>query len=291
MPSNKNIRRENLPTQHSIDMNRVLFAICDGCPTNGAALNVINMLQPCLIGLICISHAANVIGSVLKNECITAEKFITHWSALINSCPRVRSLFKTLTNESVKKPSAVRWFVWLEMARQILNTFVSVEAIIHHEDGFNPETRKKMRAILEESNTDLRLELALIVDVGTNVVKLCYHQEGDGFLVPTSYDHWNSVMDEITNIAAVNKSVVEKLHYLPLTDRLARELIPNEEERVEKMKEMIDKVTPSQQKMSFDTTNRMGSTLIVLRACRVLNYQFVSNTPLNALKDESEQLQ
>ena len=120
------------------------------------------------------------------------------------------------------------------MAKQVLNTFVSVEAIIHHEDGFNPETRKKMRAILEESNTDLRLELASIVDVGTNVVKLCYHQEGDGFLAPTSYDHWNSVMDEISNIAAVNKSVVEKLHYLPLTDRLARELIPNEEERVEK---------------------------------------------------------
>ena len=76
---------------------------------------------------------------------------------------------------------------------------------------------KKMRAILEELNTNLRLELALIVDVGTNVVKLCYHQEGDGFLAPTSYDHWNSVMDEISNIAAVNKSVVEKLHYLALT--------------------------------------------------------------------------
>ena len=74
-----------------------------------------------------------------------------------------------------------------------------------------------MSAILDESNTDLRLELALIIDVGTNVVKLCYHQEGDGFLAPTSYDHWNSVMDEISNIAAVNKSEVEKLHYLPLT--------------------------------------------------------------------------
>ena len=81
-------------------------------------------------------------------------------------------------------------------------------------------------------------------------------------------------MDEISNITAVNKSVVEKLYYLPFTDRLARELIPDEEDRVEKMKEIIDKVTPLQQKMSFDTTNRMGSTLRVLRACRVLNYQF-----------------
>ena len=94
-----------------------------------------------------------------------------------------------------------------------------------------------MRAILEESNTDLRLELSLILDVGTNVFILCYHKEGDGFLAPTSYDHWSSVMDELSNIAAVNQSVVEKLHYLPLTDRLARELIPNAEERVEKMKE------------------------------------------------------
>ena len=68
------------------------------------------------------------------------------------------------------------------------------------------------------------------------------------------------------------------------------QLIPNEEERVEKMKEMIDKVTPLQQKMSFDTTNRMGSTLSVLRACRVSNCQFVSNTPLNALKNEIQQL-
>ena len=54
---------------------------------------------------------------------------------------------------------------------------------------------------------------------------------------------------------------------------------------------MIDKVTHLQQKMTFDTTNQMSSTLSVLRACRVLNYQFVSNTPLNALKDEIEQLQ
>ena len=123
------------------------------------------------------------------------------------------------------------------MAKQILNTLVSVEPTIHHEDGFNPETRGKMRAILEESNTDLRLELALIVDVGTKVFLLCYHQEGDGFLTPTSYDHWSSVMDEISNIAAVNKSVVEMLHYLPLTHRLVRELILNDEERVEKMKE------------------------------------------------------
>eukprot|EP00596_Hydrurales_sp_CCMP1899_P005209 CAMPEP_0119035962 /NCGR_PEP_ID=MMETSP1177-20130426/3286_1 /TAXON_ID=2985 /ORGANISM="Ochromonas sp, Strain CCMP1899" /LENGTH=724 /DNA_ID=CAMNT_0006994953 /DNA_START=56 /DNA_END=2227 /DNA_ORIENTATION=- len=280
-----------LSTQHGINMNRVLFGVCDGCLTNGAAIRTINLLQPSLIGVICISHAANVVGSVLKMECKTAEKFICHWATLINSCPRVRSLYKTLSNEAVKKPSAVRWFVWLEMAQQILSTFVSVESIVYHEDGFNPETRNKMKSILEESKIDLRLELALIVDVGTEVVQLCYHQEGDGFLAPTSYDHWNSVMNGLSNIVEVNKSVLEKLDYLPLTDQLSRELIPNDEERVEKMKVLIDKVVPLYRKMSYDTRERMDPTLNLFRACRVLNYKFVSNTPLNALRNEIEQLQ
>ena len=65
-----------ISTQHGIDLNRVLFAVCDGCPTNGAALTTINQLQPCLLGLICISHAANVVGSVLKSECQIAEFLI-----------------------------------------------------------------------------------------------------------------------------------------------------------------------------------------------------------------------
>ena len=168
-----------ISTQHGIDLNRVLFAVCDGCPTNGAALSTINQLQPCLLGQICISHAANVVGSVLKCECQIAEKFLSHWSAMINSCPRMRSLFKTLTNESIKKPSAVRWFVWFEMAKQIHYTFPSVEAIINHEDDFCPETRNKLRFILEEYYADLRLEIALIIDI---------ERDGDGFLAPTSYD-------------------------------------------------------------------------------------------------------
>ena len=46
-----------ISTEHGVDMSRVLFAICDGCLTNGAALSTIKLLQPCLIEMICISHA------------------------------------------------------------------------------------------------------------------------------------------------------------------------------------------------------------------------------------------
>ena len=44
-------------------------------------------------------------------------------------------------------------------------------------------------------------------------------------------------------------------------------------------------------KMVYDSDGRMYETLCILRACRLLNYKFVSSTPLNALKNEIEQLQ
>ena len=71
-----------MSTQHGIDLNRVLFAVCDGCPTNGAALTTIYQLQPCFLGLICISHAANVVWKRAKCECQIAEIFLSHWAAM-----------------------------------------------------------------------------------------------------------------------------------------------------------------------------------------------------------------
>ena len=65
------------------------------------------------------------------------------------------------------------------MAKQMHYTFPSVEAIINHEDDFCPEIRNKLRFILEEYYADLRLEIALIIDI---------ERDGDGFLAPTSYD-------------------------------------------------------------------------------------------------------
>ena len=43
--------------------------------------------------------------------------------------------------------------------------------------------------------------------------------------------------------------------------------------------------------MVYDTKNRMELALNVLGACRVLNYEFVGSTPLNALRKKIEQLQ
>ena len=38
--------------------------------------------------------------------------------------------------------------------------------------GFNPETRKKMVYILEDSYAELELELAIIIDVETDIVRI-----------------------------------------------------------------------------------------------------------------------
>ena len=209
-----------------------------------------------------------------------------HWSALINSCPRARALFKTHTNESVKKPSAVR-FVWLEMARQINNHLTSIEAIARHEDDFNPLTRKKLISIFEESYYDLKLELALIIDAGTDVVKLCYQQKGDGFLASTACSHWQSVMLRLSSIADENVPIVERLQYLPITDAMLKDLIRIEADRVGKMKTLVNMVIPLHKKMVYNTKNRMESTLSILRPCRVFNYEFIGSTRLNGSEKKS----
>ena len=81
------------------------------------------------------------------------------------------------------------------------------------------------------------------------------------------------------------------VQYLPLTDGMLKEVITLEVDRGPKLVEWIKKVVPLRQKMSFDTKNRMDSTLNILRACRMLNYKFIASTPQNALTEEIEQLQ
>ena len=105
-----------------------------------------------------------------------------------------------------------------------------------------------MRFILEEYYTDLRLEIALIIDIGTDLVKLCYQQEGDGFLAPTSFDHWASVANKLSNISDEDQPVGDKLMFMPITDVLLMELIINVAEREEKFKELTRKIIPLHQK-------------------------------------------
>ena len=40
-----------------------------------------------------------------------------------------------------------------------------------------------------EEQSHLRLEIALIKDIGLPLIKFCYAREGDGFLSPTTFDH------------------------------------------------------------------------------------------------------
>ena len=144
--------------------------------------------------------------------------------------------------------------------------------------------------ILEESYAELKLELAMIIDVGTDFVKLCYQQEGDGFLAPTAYSRWQSVMSRLSNIADETVPIVERFLYLPIVDAMLRELLPTAADREERMKQLLKMTYPLHKKMVYDTKNRMGPTIDQLRAARVLSFEFVANTPLNALGEEVEQL-
>ena len=100
---------------------------------------------------------------------------------------------------------------------QIYNFTASVCHVIFHDEDFAPELRATLRDLLAEVQVeDLRMELAIVKDVGKPLVQLCYHQEGDSALLcATTYDHWEEVRGQLTTIVDPNIPVQEKIHLLP----------------------------------------------------------------------------
>ena len=61
----------------------------------------------------------------------------------------------------------------------------------------------------------MRAQSSLISDIGVELVKLCYKQEGDGFECVTTYDHWNSVLSFLRVIANPDSHLAVRAALLP----------------------------------------------------------------------------
>jgi len=70
---------------------------------------------------------------------------------------------------------------------QICVFFPAVEEVLQLPGEFGPELRSAMREILATDLATLKMEIAIIVDVGKVLVEFCYVEEGDGFLAPRLY--------------------------------------------------------------------------------------------------------
>ena len=261
----------------------------DGCPVNGAAMNNLRhpVMWPHLISPVCISHAANVTGKTMLTALPLARQFEAWWSNLVETCPRARALFRAHANAAVERSSQTRWFTWWEISNQAYEKSASVHHVIFHEDDFGDELRQKLRDLVTTREGDLRMEWALVRDVGAHLVKLCYKQEGDApLLCATTYDHHESVRRKLQLITSEDTPVQELRELLPSVDQNADALGADGATRDVLVRSTAKRVSSVYAKMDGDSEGRLGDTLRVLRACRLFNYEFVARTPLAALTQE-----
>jgi hypothetical protein len=57
-----------------------------------------------------------------------------------------------------------------------------------------------LREMIEKNETTIRLELALLRDIGLPMINFCYTREGDSFLSPTTFELWESMVKSVTNV-------------------------------------------------------------------------------------------
>jgi hypothetical protein len=127
----------------------------------------------------------------------------------------------------------------------------------------------------------LRLEIALIADVGKPLINFCYFREGDGFLSPTTYQHWRSMVKEVEDITAINGPLCPCVE-----DILDEVFVGSPGDRLSLREASVAKGRKVIQKLNQDESSRLLVTLGIMRACRFFDYSFVANCPLITLLEE-----
>jgi hypothetical protein len=253
----------------------------DGCSTNNAAMNLLQgFLFNETLDIKCVSHAAANVGKELYTSCPLAVKFITYFNQMLNTSTDARLKYASLIETEVKRyHSNIRWFYHQESASQILKYWPKVIEMINDPGSFTPEIRDKLKTLLRDESDEIRLELSLFEDAAVPLAKLCYKQEGDGFLIPTTYDHWQSILSLLLAFFDGRKA-------LENVKKMALALHPDDpEERDESVRSTTMKLSEAIRKMNDTTTkpDKLSSTILMFQACRLLNYKFISKTPYQSL--------
>ena len=144
----------------------------DGASVNQAALNRIQFFFPKMLNIVCFSHTLDNVGSHLMIP--TLQEFGHLWVRLFHS-NRAKLAWKDLTGQKSKSYSETRWWSKWEVYKQLLEQFGDVPRFLQEAaaDKIAPNIVPQLQDLLSdpESLVNLKLELAVIIDVGEHFVK------------------------------------------------------------------------------------------------------------------------
>ena len=134
----------------------------------------------------------------------------------------------------------------------------------------------------------LLTELALIVDAGEHIAQFCNYFEGDGFLAPYAYDSWHKLNAQMS---IISERYIEE-EYPSSLRAIVTQLRPDDIDAQQRIMQLtLGKVKLVKDKLEYDTLTRLDETLKTLRGCRLVGFQFVKDTNIEALEEEVQFVQ
>lgn len=267
--------------------SKLRFNTVDGCATNGVANVVMKAIFRECCDIICISHTSNLSMALFERTTKVAHKFISLWSQCLTQGHKVRLATQASLGEKGIKSHAIRWMAEYRASVQIFNNLEKIEEIIRNEDVGCASLIGQLLEIIDGDRDNLRLELALLNDSGEPIAAFCNHFEGDGYLAPYVYNKWNGLADHMTHIL----ENLAKPEHLSAVRRIACEIGQGDKVIEDQLIDMtVQKAKPVAQKLQSDTLGRLGDTMQIFRASRLLGYQFARDNNYEALLMELEYL-
>ena len=199
----------------SVECSNLIAVMRDGASVNAAAMRTVKVMYPEALDVRCISHTLDLVGDKFKVPHLSL--FFTLWISYFSHSSKLKALWKARTGKSIVTYSQTRWWSRWEVMHQAFLMFGDIEPFVRENEDVSPATRAKLLEFFDDRQKLflLKLELAVMVDVGANFVKATYTLEGDGLLSLISYD-------KIMEI----REAIQLAHY-PNLHAVVRETFPN----------------------------------------------------------------
>ena len=241
--------------------------------------------------LICLSHASCLSGKKAETSAPLSHKFICCVASIVSRSALWRGNFYRATGKPPLSKSNVRWYSEYELSRQVLEFLPQIIQLARDENGGGEELRNQLIEIYDRPANDeyssgaveLQAELHMLRDTVHELALLCYNSEGDApMLCVTAYENWQNVLKHLKAAAGIRGNPV-----LPSVTNFAATIFPDDQLAQRKLVQLTaSKVKAIYEKMFSDTAVRIIETLNTLRACRLLNYQFICDNHIDTLYDE-----
>ena len=264
-----NVLTNILLYRYQINPSRIVAFIRDGCSTNNCTLSLLKVISTTALDITCISHGCNIFGSTVMKCVPLLGRFVRKWSTLLTVSTKATRKFRALLpcGENIFHTSEVRWFAEFEVACQIYKYWDHVESVLNDSTSFADDMRKSLKQIILENKSELRIQLSIVTDKCKVLCNMCHEVEGDNFISPLAYDLWIKMMDSFNSNDSPSLSSELRTLY-PFDDEM---------QQVVFQRSIDNYLQSGRNKLKDDQANRLHEVLMILRACRIFNYKFISN--------------